>query len=102
MSSQGLQFLTFTFLILFGSTNPVAGDTSIKYRLNMGAGFGVWAVAFCCDGGILAVACGPNDGPGEIRLYSVEEGKLIGTLKGHDDRVNCQERRRAGFAKRHV
>jgi WD40 repeat protein len=50
----------------------------------------VRAVAFSPGGETLAVACGQEcpGVPGEVRLYSVDRGKLLATLKGHKEPVN--------------
>jgi WD40 repeat protein len=59
--------------------------TSIKHSLDVGE-LAVSKVVFSPDGKVLAVACAS---PGEIRLYSTTEGRLLHTLKGHRARINC-------------
>jgi WD40 repeat protein len=63
-------------------------QTSIKHHLKAGDVI-VYSVVFSPDGNTLAVSCGNDQGPGEIRLYSVNEGKLLCTLKGHTKRIGC-------------
>jgi WD40 repeat protein len=85
---RALGFLTSGFLICV-CTNPVLADTSIKHRLEMGHGRFVRAIAFSPDAEMIAVACGQDDDPGEIRLYSVDDGIILATLKGHEKAINC-------------
>jgi WD40 repeat protein len=44
---------------------------------------------FSPDGKLLVVAGGQPSARGDIRLYAVEDWKLLATLGGHDDVVNC-------------
>ncbi|MGE3804938.1 MAG: WD40 repeat domain-containing protein [Gemmataceae bacterium] len=44
-------------------------------------------VRFSPDGKMLAVAGGQPSAKGDLRLFQVEDGRLIGTLSGHDDVV---------------
>ena len=65
------------------------GRTSIKHKLDVGAGLVVRSVLFSPDEKTLAVACGNDISPGEIQIYSVESGKLLGTLREHKKPVDC-------------
>lgn len=44
---------------------------------------------FSPDGKILVVAGGQPSAKGDLRLYQVEDWKLLATLGGHDDVVSC-------------
>jgi WD40 repeat protein len=55
--------------------------------LDLGERFFVSRAIFSPDGRNLAIGGGPEDNPGDVRIYSADEFKLIATLKGHKDRV---------------
>jgi WD40 repeat protein len=76
-------------LTLWFEPGQCFAQTSIKHHLKAGSDVVVFSVVFSPDGNTLAVSCGNDGGSGEIRLYSANEGKLLGTLKGHTKRIGC-------------
>jgi WD40 repeat protein len=77
------------FLTIFLYMNSLSAAPSIKHKLDMGHGVFVRALAFSPNGQTLAVACGQDENPGQIRLYSVHSGQLLATFTGHRKAVNC-------------
>lgn len=74
-------------LARLGEVELRSAETRAAVRALTGHPGPVNAVAFSADGALLAAAGGEPGVAGEVRLWSVADGKLVKTFRGHEDAI---------------